>query len=144
MQNAANVSRIAHVNKAQTGSSQAPKFKFGVQVPRNAVHALNLDKLLNQKLWQEAIDKELESINQFKTFRVLEKGEPIPPGYIRIPYHMIFDVKFDGRHKCRLVAGGHRTPDVPAEEVYSGVVSMETIRTAFCHFSYEQPGCLCC
>src|SRR5210317_1697406 len=27
--------------------------------------------------------------------------------------------------------GGHRTPDVPDVEVYSGVVSMETIRTAF-------------
>ena len=31
----------------------------------------------------------------------------------------------------RLVAGGHRTPDIPQEEVYSGVVSVETIRTAF-------------
>src|SRR5210317_1756908 len=27
--------------------------------------------------------------------------------------------------------GGHRTPDVPDVEVYSCVVSMETIRTAF-------------
>ena len=36
-----------------------------------------------------------------------------------------------GRRKCRLVAGGHRTPDVPQEEVYSGVVSIETIRMAF-------------
>src|SRR5210317_322426 len=27
--------------------------------------------------------------------------------------------------------GGHRTPDVPDVEVYSGSVSMETIRTAF-------------
>ena len=30
-----------------------------------------------------------------------------------------------------MVAGGHRTPDVPAEEVYSGVVSMDTIQIAF-------------
>ena len=35
------------------------------------------------------------------------------------------------RHKAKLVAGGHRTPDVPAEEIYSGVVSVETIRMAF-------------
>ena len=48
---------------------------------------------------------------------------------------MIFEVKFDGRHKCRLVAGGHRTPDVPPEEVYSGVVSMDTIRTVFVLFA---------
>ena len=44
---------------------------------------------------------------------------------------MIFDVKFDGRRKARLVAGGHRAPDIPKEEIYSGFVSMETIRTAF-------------
>ena len=44
---------------------------------------------------------------------------------------MIFDVKFYGRRKARLVAGGHRAPEVPREEIYSGVVSLETIRTAF-------------
>ena len=52
-------------------------------------------------------------------------------GYKCIPYHMIFDVKFDGRRKARLVTGGHRAPEVPREEVYSGVVSMETIRMTF-------------
>ena len=29
------------------------------------------------------------------------------------------------------MAGGHRTPDAPPEETYSGVVSMDTIRMAF-------------
>ena len=42
----------------------------------------------------------------------------------------MFDCKFDVRRKARLVAGGNRTPDVAPEEVYSGVVSMETIRMA--------------
>ncbi|MCP4273878.1 MAG: hypothetical protein GY781_18300, partial [Gammaproteobacteria bacterium] len=111
--------------------SSASKFKFGVEVPRNAAHALKLDEINGDHLWQEATDSEIGSINKFKTFRVLKKGESIPPGYRRIPYHLIFDVKFDGRRKCRLVAGGHRTPDVPPEEVYSGVVSMDTIRMVF-------------
>ena len=106
--------------------SSAPKFKFGVQVPQNAAHALKLDEINGDHLWQEATDTELGSINKFKTFWVLKKGESILPGYRRIPYHMIFDVKFDGRRKCRLVAGGHRTPDVPPEEVHC-VVSMDTI-----------------
>ena len=44
---------------------------------------------------------------------------------------LIFDCKFDGRRKCRLVLGGHKTPDVPPEETYSGVIAMETVRTAF-------------
>ena len=115
----------------QQKSSSTPKFKFGVQVPRNAVHAMQLDKVNGDLLWKEATDLELSSINKFKTFRVLKKGEAIPAGYKCIPYHMIYDVKFDGRRKCRLVAGGHRTPDVPPEEVYSGVVSMDTIRMVF-------------
>ena len=62
---------------------------------------------------------------------MLEDHEKVPDGYIRIPYHFVYDVKFDLRRKARLVMGGHRTPDVPDVEVYSGVVSMETIRTAF-------------
>ena len=36
---------------------------------------------------------------------------------------MVYDIKHNGRHKARLVAGGHLT-DVPMESVYSGVVSL--------------------
>ena len=36
---------------------------------------------------------------------------------------MIYDVKHNGRHKGRLVAGGHLTPE-PEDSVYSGVVSL--------------------
>ena len=78
-----------------------------------------------------ATDKEIESINKHKTFIVLENHEPLPAGYQKIPYHMIFDAKFDGRKKTRLVAGGHRAPEVPQNDIYSGVVSIETVRLAF-------------
>jgi hypothetical protein len=57
----------------------------------------------------------------------LENHEHMPPGYKRIPYHCIYDVKFDGRRKCRLVAGGH---DGPQRKIY-GVVSMEAVRLGF-------------
>ena len=36
-------------------------------------------------------------------------------------------VKFDGRHKARLVADGHLTPE-PTENIYSGVVSLRNLR----------------
>ena len=42
----------------------------------------------------------------------------------------MFDVKFDGRHKSRLVCGGNLT-DIPKEDVYSGVVGLDTVRLAF-------------
>jgi hypothetical protein len=50
--------------------------------------------------------------------------------YKRIPYQIIFDCKHDGRRKARLVAGGHMT-NPPSEDVYSGVVGMDTVRLAF-------------
>ena len=114
-----------------TQSQQGPQYKFGVQIPRNASHAFHLDELNGDHLWKEAMDKEIQSINDFKTFRVLDEGEELPEGYLKIPYHLVFDCKFDGRRKARLVAGGHKTPHVSPEEVYSGVVSMDTIRLAF-------------
>ena len=40
---------------------------------------------------------------------------------------MVYDVKHDGRHKSRLVAGGHLT-DTPLSSVYSGVVSLRSVR----------------
>ena len=39
----------------------------------------------------------------------------------------MFAVKFDGRHKARLVADGHLPPQ-PIENIYSGVVSLRNIR----------------
>ena len=91
---------------------QGMNFKFGVQIPTNSGHALHLDKINNNHLWEEAIKKEMDSLNDFKTFRALERDEPLPPGYSRIPYHLIYDCKFDQRRKCRLVLGGHRTPEI--------------------------------
>ncbi len=129
-----NKSVITNLTKSLTFSTKSqtgPKFKFGVQIPMNTSHALYLDKIENNNLWEEAMQKEIDSINEFETFRVLGDDEVLPEDYTRIPYHLIWDIKFDGRRKCRLVAGGHRTPSVAPEEVYSGVVSMETIRMAF-------------
>ena len=49
-----------------------------------------------------------------------------PRGYHRIKVHLVFAVKFDGRHKARLVADGHLTLD-PVENIYSGVVSLTNL-----------------
>ena len=39
----------------------------------------------------------------------------------------MFAAKFDGRHKARLVADGHLTPE-PIENICSGVVSSRNLR----------------
>ena len=63
----------------------------------------------------------------YNTFESLGKGAPIPEGYTKIPCHMVYDVKHDGRFKSRFMAGGHRT-STPVDSVYSGVVSLQGIR----------------
>ena len=46
-----------------------PKYKFGLQVPNSARHAIYLDKLHGNNLWRLAIEKEIREINSFGTFR---------------------------------------------------------------------------
>jgi hypothetical protein len=64
---------------------------------------------------------------EYQTFVDRGKGGQAPAGYKKIRCHIIYDVKHDGRHKARLVAGGHLT-DPNTESVYSGVVSLRGIR----------------
>ena len=42
-------------------------------------------------------------------FRDRCKGDTRPPGYNKIRVNFVFDFKNDGKHKARLVAGGHMT-----------------------------------
>jgi hypothetical protein len=61
---------------------------------------------------------------------VLYSGEDIPTGNQKIPYHVVFDVKYDLRHKARLVAGVDWIVN-DKEDIYSGVVGMNTLRIWF-------------
>ena len=124
-----NLVQMAHAFK--TATKNGNKYKFGVEVPTSAKHAFELDKKNGNNNWEKATQLEVDQIKQYETFRVLQKGEKIPPGYKRIPYHIVYDVKFDGRHKARLVAGGHRSPEIPKEDIFSSVVSMEAVRLGF-------------
>ena len=77
----------------------------------------------------------MESIIEYKVFKkwdkaTLDKHKKVmnsPKGYCRIKVHLVFAVTFDGRHKARLVADGHLTPE-PIENIYFGVVSLRNLR----------------
>lgn len=118
------------VNQAKLRSyNTAPRYKYGFEVPRNYNHALEIDKKNNNTKWKDAANLELKQIDDYGTFidhGHQSSGKP-PPGYKKIRAHMIFDVKYDGRHKARLVADGHLT-EVPVDSVYSGVVSLKGLR----------------
>ena len=70
---------------------------------------------------------ETTQLEDYETFEDLGKNVPGPAGFKKIRVHFVFDVKHDGRHKARLVAGGHLTDD-PVDSVYSGVVSLRSLR----------------
>jgi hypothetical protein len=122
------VQTMAHAFAAQTRNNE-PRIKFGIEVPTSVKQAMELDKKNGNNLWKEAIQKELKQINDFNTFRIPGKGEVLRE-YTRIPYHMVFDVKFDLRRKARLVAGGNHTAPTK-EDIYSGVVDLMSVRLGF-------------
>jgi hypothetical protein len=101
--------------------------KFGIQVPKGIKNAIDLDKKNGNQLWQEAIKTELKQLTDYQTFIVLHSGEDIPKDYQKIPYHMIFDVKYNLRHKARLVADYNWTVN-DKEDIHSGVLLMDTAR----------------
>ena len=73
-------------------------------------------------------------MQEYKVFKkwdkaILDKHKKVmnnPKCYHRIKNDLLFVVKFDGRHKARLVADGHVTPE-PTENIYSGVVSLRNL-----------------
>jgi hypothetical protein len=87
-----------------------------------------MDKENRNDLWARAMAKKL--LNVDIAFDWKEVGERPPPGYQKIPYHFVFDVKMDFTRKARLVAGGHVT-DVPSVMTYSSVVSRDSVQIMF-------------
>jgi hypothetical protein len=66
-------------------------------------------------------------LDDYGCFHDQGKGVDIPKGFKKIPVHLIYDVKHNGRHKVRIVADGHLT-DIPVDSVYSGVVTLRGLR----------------
>ena len=65
--------------------------------------------------------------DKYKCFKFFEKGTTPPRGYQYIKLLWTFDVKFDGRKRARLVAGGHMTEKLDKEETTSTMVGLDTV-----------------
>jgi hypothetical protein len=134
-----NIARILKLSTSPAGI----KYKFGIQVPKEINNAIDLDKKNGNQFYQETIKTELRQFTEYQTFIVLDTGEDIPTGYQKIPYHMVFDVKYDLRHKARLVARSNWTV-YDKEDIYSGVVRMDTVRIGFFLRQLYVPSCCAC
>ena len=62
-------------------------------------------------------------MKEYEVFKELNDDSTMDDASKEIRVHFVYNVKHDGRHKARLVAGGHLT-DPPSESVYSSVVSL--------------------
>ena len=107
----------------------AKTHKFGIELPTSVEEALKIDERNNNTVWRDAIAKEMK--NNAVAFKVLDQVSDVPVGYKHIKCHMIFDIKMCLTRKARLVAGGHMTPDMTKQSVYSSVVSRDSVRLAF-------------
>jgi hypothetical protein len=126
-----NPKRYARMLKAmKSQAKRGAKYKFGIEVPKNAKHAKKLDEANGNTLWQDAEREEIKQLMEFKIFKILDKGVKSFPNmekYTYVPLHLVYDVKFDLRRKVRIVAGGNWT-DPPDSDIYSGVESIESVR----------------
>jgi hypothetical protein len=66
---------------------------------------MDSDKKNRASLWEDAINTELKQPTDYQTFGVMDSGEAIPNDNRKIPYHLVFDVKYELRYKSKLVAG---------------------------------------
>ena len=55
------------ITRALTGRKRGVHYKFGVQVPNNYNHAVELDKQNKNKEWEASVDTELGKILEYKT-----------------------------------------------------------------------------
>ena len=104
-----------------------PKYKFGVQVPRTKKEAILLDQQNNNTLWQDAMTTEANALLGESTFRLPEPGEDLSK-HQYVPLVYAFDCKFDGRRRARICANGSVVEKLADSEVYSGVVSNDSVR----------------
>ena len=119
---------IRMVNQAKLRSFRsAPQYMYGIEIPKDYLDAVRLDKINGNTKWQDCTRLEMEQLAEYKTFKSIGYKAKVPQGYKRIRAHLVYAVKHDGRHKARYVADGHLT-DIPVDSVYSGVVSLKGLR----------------
>ena len=109
---------------------------FGYLIPKSYKEALEFDKENNNTKWADATRDKMDCIKEQQVFTKGPRAKwdsqhkkiiNAPPNHQKIRVNLIFAVKYNGRHKARLVADGSLTPE-PAENIYSGVVSLRHLR----------------
>ena len=123
------VTFVRRTRKSKKKFSTAPRYKYGIQVPRTVDQARKIDAGNGDQLWQAAIDKELKSLLDLDCFEFKPAGfqNQLDESWQKTTLHCVFDVKHDLTRKCRLVAGGHLV-DMMDIQVYSSTVKSISVQ----------------
>jgi len=118
---------LRHAKQAKLHSFHTkPIYMCGFEVPCNHEQAMAIDQRNRNTKFADTENAESFMIDEFSTFEDLGFGGNPGPDYKKTRVHMVYAVKHNGRHKARLVAGGHLT-ETPIDSVYSSVVSLRGI-----------------
>ena len=108
---------------------------FGYLIHRSYNEVREFDKENNSTKWVDDFRDEMDCIKEKEAFITWKGPNGIltikilnpHPNHQMIRVNLIFAVKYNGRHKARLVADGSLTAQLE-ENIYSGVVSMRHLR----------------
>jgi len=92
----------------------AKTYVYSYEVPRTQKEAMALDAKFKCTKWTDSEALEVEQLLAYEMFLDKGKGSLVPEGYKKISVQLIYAVKHNGRHKARLVAGGHLTDSPPS------------------------------
>ena len=101
--------------------------KYGIEVPTSIEHVRSIDLRNANRLWQDAIYKEMKQV--LVGFEILDDKQEPPIGWTKSSGHIVFDVKMDFTRRARWVKDGLKTPE-PELSTFAGVVSRESVRIA--------------
>jgi hypothetical protein len=82
-------------------------YKFGVQIPKSVDKALQINKLMGTKNWENALKKEMSKVSVVYNVQDnampedIQKGKvPDLKGFQEIKCHIVFDEKMDFTQKA--------------------------------------------
>ena len=116
------------ISKNSRDEKNKNREKFGIKIPNSVKEALSLDKINKNTLWADAMEKEMNGLNNANCFTYFPGHHRFSKEYQYAPLRMIFDVKKEDLHrKARLVAGGH-VVNSSMFKSYSSVVQTISLR----------------
>ena len=85
---------------------------------------MSIDRETGMRFWREVIEKEMKNVMVAFEF---SNDDVIAVGHLELTVHMVFDVKITLQRKARLVADGHKVPEVVRESMFLSVPTGDSV-----------------